>query len=79
MARQKRSNHQTPLAAFLSDLIAAEKITFDEAAKIAGCRKSVLHSWTTGSYPAEGVVYLARLCKHYDKRLTVALIGEEIL
>jgi hypothetical protein len=76
MARRKRSDHRTPLASFLCELIAEEKITFDEAAKIAGCRKSVLHSWTTGSYPAEGVIYLARLCKHYDKRLTVALIGE---
>ena len=78
MSRRKRTNHRTQLSEFLEILLADERITLTEAARIAGCKKSVLHAWITGSYPAEGVVYLARLCRHYRRSLTVALVGENL-
>ena len=76
MPRAKRKNHKTRLSEFLEQLLREENISAREAARIAGCSESVLHSWMTGSYPSEGVIHLAKLCRHFGTSLETALVGE---
>jgi hypothetical protein len=78
MPRVKRKNHKTRLSEFLEQLPRDESISAREAARIAGCSESVLHSWMTESYPSEGVLHLAKLCRHFETNLDMALVGESV-
>ena len=74
--RKKRLSHKTRLAECLRKLLEKERLTIKVAAGIACCPPSVLHGWLTGSYPAENIGGLKRLCDHFGVSLAVALTGE---
>jgi hypothetical protein len=78
MPRAKRKDHKTRLAEFLEQLLRDQNISAREAARIAGCSESVLHSWMTGSYPSEGVIHLAKLCRHFETNLDTALVRDSL-
>ena len=79
MPRRRRTNPaESPLARFLSQTLARQRLTIREAAEIAGCAPSVLAAWMKGAFPgAETIHCLKRFCTTYGARLDEVLTGEK--
>ena len=74
--RKRRSPEGcTALSSFLKRLVQGGT-TVTELARIAQCAPSVVHGWTTGSFPCESIRNLKRMCDHFGVSLALALTGE---
>lgn len=77
MPRKKRDfRERTHLAQFLHDLLKKHHLTIKALADIAGVSPSVVQGWRHGSFPAENVGNVKKLCNQFGYSLSFVLTGE---